>query len=432
MAFPPVAAPRKKLDSIAGLSFGGVWLFMIGILVIASGYEALRPKIAGLALHASLIPIGMAFPVVALSRMGQIPTRVMVALLVFCGLYAGSVVNGTSIALNEVVKIGSTFVTIVTCALLVRKRGDFVAGVLGLSLAIALLAIPGLRAESRVSGIDVLEGTNKNTYSMFALPAVLLAGFIYLRMPAVPKLIRWLLIACGVMGLLIIFMSANRSGYVGAALVGLMLFWNKRGKGLILVVLMGGIVAGYLAYSGSTRALDRRLGQTVEGNASDESRVRLVLISARVCLENPIIGVSPQGLPLILARYSGKQTGQYRGAYAAHNVFAHVAGGSGIFCFAALMLLGWALWNPTPKDPRFPESKDDPVRIVRGLLRMMVVFWFVRGQFTSEIHFNPSCNIALGLMLGLYILALKARDLPDGQAFLAPLPAQKSLAPRPA
>ena len=39
----------------------------------------------------------------------------------------------------------------------------------------------------------------------------------------------------------------------------------------------------------------------------------------------------------------------------------------------------------------------------------MVVLWVIRGMFTSEIHFNVSCNIALGLVLGLYILTLQQR-----------------------
>jgi hypothetical protein len=41
---------------------------------------------------------------------------------------------------------------------------------------------------------------------------------------------------------------------------------------------------------------------------------------------------------------------------------------------------------------------------------MMAILWFVRGQFTREILYNPTFNIALGLVIGLCILSEVARD----------------------
>ncbi len=423
-AFPSHLAQTSLRQSSGGLTLSGMLLFVIGCLVIASGYVALRPKILGMSLHAALVPILMTFPFLALSRLSLFPMRVLVGLTVFVGIYAFSVVNGANIALNEIVKIVCTYATIISCALLIRSRADFVAGCLGLAIGVAVLGIPGLRSASGTfEGVEVLEGANKNTYSMFALPAILLAGYIYLNMK-IPQFIKWAMVGCATISLLVIFMSANRSGYVGAALVALMLFWNRRGKGLILVVLVGAVVAGWLVYSGNTNALDRRLKQTVDGNSSDESRIALLIGAAKIALEKPIVGASPQEVPLHLARAAGQITGRSRHAFAAHNVFAHIAAGSGLFCFAALLYLGWALWNPTPKVPRWAPRKDDPVRPVRHLLRMMVVLWVVRGMFTSEIHFNICCNIAFGLALGLYIIALQERNALQQSEMAGQLPAQ--------
>ncbi len=409
--FSARTAQRAKHGSLTGLSLTGMLLFVIGVLVVASGYVALRPKIMGVSLHASLLPIGLAFPFILLSRGGQLPMRVLVGLIAFVAIYAFSVVNGANIALNEIIKIGSTFATITTCALLVRTRADFVAGCLGLAIGVAVLGIPGLRgASGTLEGVEVLEGANKNTYSLFALPCILLSGYIYLNMP-ISRLVKWVLVGCATISLLVIFMSANRSGYLGAALVAVMLFWNRRGRGLILVALVGAVVAGWIVYSGNSAAFERRLQQTAEGTSSDESRVALVIGAFQIALENPIVGVSPQKAPEHLARAAGQVTGRTgHQIKAAHNVFAHIAASSGLICFAALLYLGWALWNPTPRDARWAGRKDDPVRQVRQLLRMMVVLWVIRGMFTSEIHFNVSCNIAIGLMLGLYILALQERN----------------------
>jgi hypothetical protein len=372
----------------------------------------------GVSLHAALVPIGLAFPFVLLSRGAQFPGRVMAGLLAFVSIYAFSVVNGASIELSEIIKIWSTFATITACALLVRSRADFVAGCLGLAIGVAVLGIPGLRAASgTLEGVEVLEGANKNTYSLFALPPILLAGYIFLHMP-ISRLVKWALVGCAIVALLVIFMSANRSGYVGAALVALMLFWDRRGKGLILVALVGAIVAGWVVYSGNSKAFERRMKQTSEGTSSDDSRVALILGAVKIALEKPIVGVSPQQLPFHLAREARTNV-----ALGAHNVFAHVAAGSGLICFSALLFLGWALWNPTPKDPRWKGRKDDPVRQVRKLIRMMVVLWVIRGMFTNEIHFNICFNICFGLVLGLYILAVQERQAMSHPGMSAPQPA---------
>jgi hypothetical protein len=41
---------------------------------------------------------------------------------------------------------------------------------------------------------------------------------------------------------------------------------------------------------------------------------------------------------------------------------------------------------------------------------MLIVLWAVRGVFTNDILYNPSCNIAIGLCIGLCLLAERARE----------------------
>ncbi|HEX3725632.1 MAG TPA: hypothetical protein VHV08_05290, partial [Pirellulales bacterium] len=264
------AAPAKqgRPFSIAGLSVNGGLLFTAAFLVVASGFSSLRPEVMGLALHPSLVPIALAFPFVLMSRIGEFPMRVLSALVLFVAMYCFSVCNGTNIAIGEIFKIVAGGITIVTCALLVRRRGDFVAGALGLSLAIALLAWHGLQEPAK-GGVEAMQGANKNSYSLFALPAMLIAGFIYLRMPVVPAVIRNLFVICTLPALLAIFMSANRSGYLGAALIGLMLFWDRRGKGLLLVGILAAAVAFLMVHFKATEVFDRRMKQTIGKNESD-------------------------------------------------------------------------------------------------------------------------------------------------------------------
>ena len=256
-------------------------------------------------------------------------------------------------------------------------------------------------------GVEAMQGANKNSYSLFALPAMLLAGYVCLNMKSAPKFVKGLFVACTLPALAAIFMSGNRSGYLGAVVVGLMLFWNRRGRGLLLVGAIAGAVAMFLVQFGHTSVLDQRIKQTMEGNKSDEHRLAILAACLQIGLENPIIGVSPQVLPFELGRRTSVL--HHLNVIEAHNIFAHVFAASGLICFAALLSVGWTMWNLNPRGGG-KIGRNDPLRDPRSLMRMMVFLWFVRGMFTREILYNPSFNIALGLTIGLCMLAQVARQ----------------------
>ena len=145
------------------------------------------------------------------------------------------------------------------------------------------------------------------------------------------------------------------------------------------------------------------------GNESDESRIGLFLSCLAVGMENPIIGVSPQRLPWEIGRKMQIQSGL--NVYDPHNVFGHIIGGSGVICLAALGAVAWTLCTLKPRSGPPLGGSEDPARAVRSLLRMYVALWAVRGMFSREVLYNPSFNIALGLCIGLFILAETARKI---------------------
>jgi len=396
---------RNKL-SVAGLSLNGILLFVTSLLVVASGLSSLRPVVAGLALHPYLVPVALAFPLVFMSRGQEFPIRVLVALVIFTGMFFFSAASGATRGLGEVFKLGTSVVVIVTCALLVRRRGDFVAGALGLSIAVALLAVRGLQSDS-VEGVQAIQGANKNSYSLFALPAMLLSGYIVLHFKTLPVVVKGLFVGCTIPALAAIFMSGNRSGYVGAVLVGLMLFWDRRGKGLLLVGAIAAIVAFWIVQFGSTKVLDERLKQTVQGTESDNLRRELLVICLDIGLENPLVGVSPQTLPFEIGRRIGAK--QHVRVLEPHNVFAYIFAGSGLICFTALAAVAWTLWSLKPRRGGPIGDKGDPFREARRLMRMFIILWVTRGIFTAEILYNPATLVAAGLIIGLCLLAEVAR-----------------------
>jgi hypothetical protein len=391
-------------STVAGLTVTGVLLFLIGFLVVGSGYSMLRPKFIGLSMHPYLIPVGFAFPLVLMARMHRFPLRIGVSILVFVSTYSFSALNGGLNPLGEVFKVASAVISIVVCALLVRRRGDFVAGALGLAIAVAALGMRGLQPAQMASG-EIMDGANKNSYSIFALPAILLAGFIVLHFKTVPKIVKAALIVCILPALAVIFMGGNRSGYLGAVIVAAMLFWDQRGKGLLLIGGIVAVVAVGIAEYGSTKILNERLKQTVEGNRSDNIRRDILIACAQIALENPIIGVGPQKLPLEIA---GRLPYATVGYVEAHNVFAHVMAGSGLICFGAMLTVGWTLCTWRPRRGGTVGGKEDPLRDARKLMRMLIVLWVVRGFFTPEIIYNPAFDISIGLVIGYCMLTDQA------------------------
>ena len=400
--------PARSKLAIGGLSVNGLLLFLTSFLVAASGFTRFRPEVMGLSLHPYLIPVALAFPFVMVMRLQEFPVRVLAALAVFSGMYFFSVFNGGDVLVSEIFKVATGVVTTIVCALLVRRRGDFVAGALGLSIAVAILAIRGLQEEAAGGGVgDVMEGANKNSYSMFALPAILMAGYIALNLKTVPLVFKTILVGATLPTLVVIFMGGNRSGYLGAAFVGLMLFWDRRGKGLLLVAIMTAAVAFWIVKFGSTVVLDERIRQTVKGNSSDELRWEILDTCWQIGLENPVIGVSPQVLPWEISRRV--KMAHHGNVLDSHNVYGHIFASSGMICFAAMIAVGWTMWNWRPRVGGKIGGKEDPLRDARTLLRMMVALWVLRGFFSREILYNPSFSIGLGLAIGLCMLAEVAR-----------------------
>jgi hypothetical protein len=203
-------------------------------------------------------------------------------------------------------------------------------------------------------------------------------------------------------------MTLNRSGCLGAALIGLMLFWDRRGKGLLVVGFAVLAVIFLLMQFGSTEQFDRRMQQTVEGVESDQYRRDIFIVCLQIGFDNFLVGVSPQQLPFEIGRRTSL-THRW-GLVDPHNVFGHLIAGSGLFCFAALLATGWMLWNWKPRNGIKVGGREDPLRDARYLVRMMLVLWVVRGFFTREILYNPSFCIAVGLCIGLCLLAELERE----------------------
>ncbi len=418
----------KSDQSANSLTLGGAWLFVIGFAIVMSGIRALRLPIGNLLLQPYLIPIAIAFPIVALFRIGKFPRGPLYGWLLFSIIYAAASLGPATTLmspLSENLKVIAAIVATVTIALLVKSRTDFIFGSAGLALAVAVLAARGIGSEEDAATERFIDVANKNSYSIYALPAVLLVLYVVLRFDWKKVSYRrfwfWVpMVLCAGLAGYGILSGGNRSGYLGLAFIIFELFvYSLLSRRFKVVgratawILVSAITAGLIAVLVLRRAtteFERRIEQTVSGYQSDTLRLDIMTTSLRLAVENPFLGVTPQKLPYEIARRIG-------GNYAAsedidtHNVFAHVLGGCGFLCFLSLLAIAWMLWFWRPKVP-LGMSLGPGFYDARNLLRMMLLLWSLRGLFTREILYNPGFCMGIGLAIGLCIVEATASLVP--------------------
>ena len=412
---PAVPGEQRTLSSAAlrtrvasGLTTYGWMLFVIGLSLFASGRAWGRISLGSLLVHPYLVLVGLTFPLLAMGRLHLIPTRMVMGLSAFAGLYFASTFSG-GVQISEGIKIAATVVTILSMAMLVRSWEDFSAGTLGMCLAVGTLALSGVTvdAASYSGRIEAVDNANRNAYSLYALPCVLLGSYVFLNSRRDSFFIKGLLAVTILATTLCICLNVNRSGWIGLAAILVMLTYERSLKSAIAFGIAGGLIGWVVVTFFGVSHIEERVASTRTGLESDIGRWNLIVNSFFVGVENPLLGVSPEGLTRELARRLGYSGGQIN----THNVFAHVIGGSGVVCFLLLFYCGSTMWRWRPSDGA-PAAATVGFRKARRLLRYVLILWMVRGFFTHEIIYSPSFNMAIGLCLGLCALRLPPRFVP--------------------
>lgn len=394
-------SPAKKSLGSGSLTWSGLALFAISLLVALSAYERFRISVGPLMVHAYLIPLAPLFLYVLVMRREGFPLAPAIGLLIFTVMYSFSTLPGRG-PVPEMVKVIASSATIFAVALLVRSDRDFRLAVVGLMIAMCYLSFRGIASKhEHFTGANPLEGANENAFSLYTLAPLLLAGYTVLDR-GTSKIVRVLLIAMSLVVILAMFSNANRSGWLGIGLIGLMLMSAKgqRMRGMMMLALMLPLGVFLVFKYGDVDLLMFRFGETFTGHTADTKRVGLFLACVRVGLENPILGVSPQNLKMHIGRYIGEN----RFLIDPHNVFGYLIGGAGLIVTGALFYIGYSLF----RRPRgLSQKTTDPSLLsalsAHRLLRMMVVLWFVRGIFSREILYSSGFCMGLGLAIGLCI-----------------------------
>ncbi|MBK8169295.1 MAG: O-antigen ligase family protein [Sandaracinaceae bacterium] len=286
--------------------------------------------------------------------------------------------------------------TIMIAAFCTRSENDYRLIVVALVAAIVPIAIRGIISPDfdDVRGINPLEGiSNKNGFSVFALPAILLGGHFFLDPTPTNKFVRWFVGGSVLLIVFAIFSSGNRSGWLGVGIVfvSFMGIPRRRLKGFTWVALAAAGVAYAVLHYGNSLVLENRIEGSRAGYLSDDLRRDLFSNAILIGLENPMFGVTPQRLPFELAH----RVHFHLSAVDPHNVFGFIVGGSGLITTGLLAYVGYLLYSHMRGKPAAIYKEmgvQNAVYIARGL----VWIWCVRGMFSREILYNPAFCIALG------------------------------------
>ena len=401
-------------------------LALILASIALSSYKAARIAFSGLLIHPYLIPMFGLFFGSCMQELRRFPRDVMFGIVIFILTYFVSAIPAPGL-LGEMLKVFAAFATVFCCALCVQGLRDFWAAVLGLNVATAVMTIRGLVAGViTYTGYNPLaEVANKNAFSLYALPSILLGMFVALDRRA-PKWLRLALAANVAMTAFSIFSSANRSGWVGVIMIAVAFtVRGQRGRrGTAAMLFLGALVYVLLMRYGSTETFEYKVQQTERGYSSDQRRETLFLTAIEVGLDHPLVGVSPQLLPVVLAQ----RTHAREPMLDPHNVLGHVLGGSGIFCAASFLFLGWSAW----KKPKLQVRKRSSASYSTQLLRLQILLFLVRGLFSREILYNPSFAAGFGLCIGLCLVEYGAVAAGASRATVERTPAAASALPAPA
>lgn len=385
------AASTKEKMSRAGLA-----LALVAFTLLASGFPSLRIRAGGMLVHPVTVTGAVLF-VCLCGSLPRIPGRILLAMGAFLAAFTGSTLLASG-GWGVVLKTAASATMILAAAMATRRESDFRWAVMAFVLAIDVISLRGLLqfGEVGTAGINPLEGiANKNGFSLFALPAVLLAAYMALRNDNT-NFQRVVFTGSLLLTTFAIFASGNRSGWLGVVVIIGMLALRavRRLRSLVLLIVLVG-TASYLVMSlGNTSLLEHRLTQTTAH--SGDLRWHLVSGAIEVGVKNPMMGVSPQKLPVEIARLAG-----VRGAVLdTHNVFALLFGGTGFVGFGLFLFAGYMLW----RRPRGFRALPPRVKEAHYLLRCMLVLWVLRGQFTAEILYSPAFSLGLGLCIGLCVI----------------------------
>lgn len=386
----------------------GRWASLVALFFVFSISAEYRLSIGGLLVHAYLLLLPVAILFSGL-KLAYIPNGIFSLIVIFLAFFSlASLQNNNPVA--EISKVTASFMTFIFFCQATHSEKDFrmiAWGFLAVAVIIGVMGfITGEDAglNDRLSGINVLEGIgNKNAQSLFTLPGLFFSIFLVLHYLKQRKILLVVLLLASIFFITIqIFLSANRSGWVGLMIIFLtyLAFTGVNIRALLLSSVL--VVFAYVAVVNfASDIVERKRTQTLEGYESDEGRKILIVQSITVGLENPIFGVGFDRLAEEMAMRLGvNRFGIFKTD--THFLFGYLFGATGIFSLTFFLLFLWQLCQKRIRKKELPAARQAWILVVS-----FVILFVVRSFFTREILYSPTFMGGLGLVFGYYLMHVR-------------------------
>ncbi len=390
----PLSRVVPKTKKASRWTLSGVVVALIGFSVAGSAFRTLRFEVAGLSVHPCVLLSGLLLFSIGLKRLRMFPAPLASAMLLFLVAFTTAGLLDEQWYLSLPIKLASFMVVAVATSLAVTSRQDLTMGIVGFALGVLVIAIFGtLIGDIGIETFNPLaqgEG-NKNTYSLFALPAIAWITLLVLDgRPRSTVFTVFLWLAAAVITLPI-FLSANRSGWLGVATVALLLLVGQRQRFKTALVVVGIAVLLYVGVNElDTGVFTRRLAQTLDAYSSDNLRVAIFIECFNIGLENPLTGMGMVSICYELARRLSPFLAVENDYVGPHNALTFLFGAGGLMLAIPALYLAITVWRQGKRS--YGKSSMSP-------LRLMFLLWVVRAAFTDEALYAPAFAMAFGFAI---------------------------------
>lgn len=403
------AVPTLAIGEPSQMSLIGKWATLISALFVFSISSVFRLNFGGFLIHPYLLMLPIAI-LASGFRIFTISNRVLVPLMLFYLVFSIACLQNEN-PLEEIIKVGASLLTFLFFAVSVRTEKDFRMIVIGFVICAVVIGYLGFGkgeegTEHRLSGINALEGIgNKNAQSLYTLPGIfftILLVIQYLR--AKRYLVVTLLVVFLFFMVIGVFLSANRSGWVGLLIIAFTYLVYLRFKSSTLIVFSLLAVFSYVAINKyASDIVEHKINKTVEGYQSDDGRIILMKESLRTGLENPVLGVGKDELHKRMSK-AVRMPSVQAGVMDTHFLTGYLFGATGIF--SVIMFYSF-LYQLTRKQYtlKYRVSSEGSLRI---LVVSFVILFFIRSFFTREILYSPTFMGGLGLLYSYYQLKIRS------------------------
>ena len=234
-----------------------------------------------------------------------------------------------------------------------------------------------------------IEGNNEIALAM--IMTIPLMFYIYLRVPAAKRWMRYGLVAAMVLTATASLGSQSRGALLAISAMAAFLWWRSDRKGWLGILLVV-VAAGLVAFMPSTWMDRMNTIETYESDSSAMGRINAWQMAINLANDHPITG---GGFAIYEPDVFAKYAPDPHAIHAAHSVYFQVLGEHGWVGLAVWLLVWVFTWSSASWVRKHGSDEDDTLwcRQLASMCQVSLVGYAVGGAFLSLAYFDLPYNI---------------------------------------